>query len=308
MASYHEMTMNEPHNSPARRKQHLVICLIMTGVVIHSALDAGILAPLDISQNTFPGGTFVYKSMRKDYAASSGTLRVVASDLGIGGEEGMPRERLYQEEEPEELVQRSKGDDDLLYTVFMDHERLVPGGKTRYAGGALLTGKSRDKDNAMKENLLGMNERIALQTVEEGVIMSKHVQYQVGSLPKVEAVVASHPFTGGAWSSILQSYKIFPKLKAYVDKENGESGKSPVMIATCSAKQKMCTYYSPLTKRDEFFMGKKTTEEYVKEFSHVGVLERMGFDFDLGNVFQGLRRAMGYGGKSSTRIVSKVEL
>jgi hypothetical protein len=30
-------------------------------------------------------------------------------------------------------------------------------------------------------------------------------------------------------------------------KENGEAGKSPIVVATCSAKQRMCTYYTVST-------------------------------------------------------------
>lgn len=41
---------------------------------------------------------------------------------------------------------------------------------------------------------------------------------------------------------ISSTMQIIPKFKEYA-KEHGESGKSPVIIATCSAKQKMCTYY-----------------------------------------------------------------
>ena len=153
------------------------------------------------------------------------------------------------------------------------------------------------------------NERIATLVPEEGgTIMSKNVLYEVGNLPKVEAATASHPYSGGAWSAMLQSYKvsgrraassiffsdackrkihgvslffppsedditpttatlahlfrpkftfspppflewnntmnekIIPKFRKYAE-EHGESGKSPVVIVTCSFEQKMCTYY-----------------------------------------------------------------
>ncbi len=49
-------------------------------------------------------------------------------------------------------------------------------------------------------------------------------------------------------------------------------------------------------------MGKKTTEEYAKEFVHAGILERMGIRFDgtwgryVSNIYRGMKRAVGLGG------------
>lgn len=205
----------------------------------------------------------------------------------------------------------------MLYAVFFDDERLVPGGKTRFAGGALLSSSSSAANNRAKVDggnkaakrrlLVDANERIATLVPEEGgTIMSRNVLYEVGNLPKVEAAMAYHPYSGGAWSAMLQSYKIIPKFRKYAE-EHGESGKSPVVVVTCSFEQKMCTYYVPLAKRDKFFMGKPTTEEYAKEFANAGALERFGITFDdtwvpyFGNVIRGLRRAVGLGGNSSTK-------
>ncbi len=33
---------------------------------------------------------------------------------------------------------------------------------------------------------------------------SKDIKYEAGNLPKVDAAVAQHPFTAGAWSAVLQ--------------------------------------------------------------------------------------------------------
>jgi hypothetical protein len=197
MFDYHQMTMGQPRDTPQQRKQYLVICLIMAGYGLHSAINAGLFAPLDVKRGTFPGGEFAYKSMTKDYAASGGTLRMVAHDLGM---------TLHADDEP-------IGDDvgDLLHAVFFDDERLVPGGKTRFAGGALLSAKSKvDERKAAKRRLMvDANERIAKLVPEEGgTIMSKNVMYEVGKLPKVEAAMAHHPYSGGAWSAMLQSFKV----------------------------------------------------------------------------------------------------
>ena len=196
MLNYHELTMNEPRDSPQRRKQFLVISAIMVGMAIHAALNAGLLATLNIEEGTFPGGEFIYKFMMKDYAASTGTLRTVSTDLGIV-EEGATNNLIIMEEGvPMDTA-------DLLYSVLLDNDAAVPGGKTRFASGLLL-GKSNSEGTKMKKSLLEVNKDIK----EEGGTHSKDVKYEVGNLPKVNAAVASHPFTAGAWSAALQNYKV----------------------------------------------------------------------------------------------------
>jgi hypothetical protein len=59
---YHQMTMNEPRDSPARRQQFLVISTIMAGMLAHAMMSAGAFSSLNIKEGVFPGGTFVYKS------------------------------------------------------------------------------------------------------------------------------------------------------------------------------------------------------------------------------------------------------
>ncbi|KAL7550849.1 hypothetical protein ACHAWF_014046 [Thalassiosira exigua] len=312
MLNYHELTMNEPRDSPQRRKQFLVISLIVAGMTLHAGLTAGILAPLAIERGSFPGGEFVHKFMTKDYAASTGTSRTVADDLGVEEEGGGGLVSTGLEE-----VDTA----DMLYTVFFDDAAMVPGGKTRFASGVLLPGGKKDGGATIKQRLLvDANERIDVerkldgktkkQREEEdfGSIHSKDVKYDAGKLPKVDAAVVRHPFTAGAWSAIFQSHKIMPKLKEYAEgEEGGGGGGDLVVVSTCSASQGMCTYYMPLSKRDKFYMGKETTEEYAKQFEGASMWEFMGVSiggggewsiggFNLGNVFRGAKRALGMGG------------
>ena len=200
MLNYHELTMNEPRDSPQRRKQFLVIAAIMVIMALHASLNAGILATLTIEEGTFPGGEFVYKLMMKDYAASTGTLRTVASDLGIA-EEGS-RDKLIIAEEGVPLDTA-----DFLFSVLLDNDKLVPGGKTRFASGALLA-KSNADGGKVKKRLLEVNNDIKNRIKEEGGTHSKDMKYEVGNLPKVNAAMASHPFTAGACSAMLQTFKV----------------------------------------------------------------------------------------------------
>jgi hypothetical protein len=152
----------------------------------HCALNAGLLSPVTIVTNddtaTFPGGEFVYKLMTKDYAASSGTLRTIKEDLGMEDNGGNIREETV----------------DVLYTVLLDDAAVVPGGLTRFASGVLVTNSDQ------KRRLMDVNVGIA----ESGGSHSKEVRYEVGSLPMVAAAVAQHPYTDGAFSAILQTYKV----------------------------------------------------------------------------------------------------
>ena len=204
MLNYHELTMNEPRDSPQRRKQFLVISAIMVIMALHSALTAGILSPVTITHDTFPGGEFIYKSMKKDYAASTGTLRTVATDLGII-EDGSSSNLIIAEDD-EDMT--TKDTADLLYSILLDDVQLIPGGETRFFSGVLLNKDSSSANNgiSMKKRLLDANKNIQ----NEGSVSthSKDIKYEVGNLPKVNAAVMTQPFTAGRWSAMLQSYKV----------------------------------------------------------------------------------------------------
>ncbi len=59
----------------------------------------------------------------------------------------------------------------------------------------------------MKRMLLDANDFIRGDE-SDGGRHSKDIKYEAGNLPKVGAAVAQHPFTAGAWSAVLQSYKV----------------------------------------------------------------------------------------------------
>jgi len=278
--------MNEPRDSPQRRKQFLVICTIMLVMFLHSSLSAGVFATFTITGGTFPGGEFVYKPMTKDYAASTGTLRTVASDLGYAEDRDVPSDKA-----------------DLLYSIFLDDPSVLPWGKTRFAGGVLLSKSMRGEGGKqIKKSLLeeankdiDARKNVAAEEEDEIGAHSRDIRYKVGSLPEVAAAVAQHPFTAGVWSALLQSYKIFPKLKEYA-KNHGEVEKSPIIISTCCVKQKICTYYMPLSKRDKFYsgMGKTSMEGYAKQFTNNGsMMQKLGIDFDASGKLRSIKKALG---------------
>ena len=192
--NYHELTINEPRDSPQRRKQFLVISAIMVIMTIHSSLTAGILSSTPISIGQFPGNSeFIYKSMIKDYAATTGTLRTVANDLEIdNGNSAVAIDTA-----------------DLLYSILLDNDAsLIPGGQTRFVSGLLLNNSNNASNNEMKKKLLDKNNDIDDTKLTDGHLHSTEVKYEVGYLPKVEAAMITHPFTAGACSAILQSFKV----------------------------------------------------------------------------------------------------
>ncbi|KAL3803490.1 hypothetical protein HJC23_014038 [Cyclotella cryptica] len=277
--SYHELTYNQHKDPKAQRQQFLVICLIMAVLVVHSALNAGILAPLSITRDVFPGGEFVFKLMTNDYVASFGAVRTISSDLGID----------------ENGVQQPRDGVDFLYTVFLDDPSIVPGGKTRFASGALL----QKGDGGMRSRLLEANKSIPPDV--HGT-QSKNTRYEVAKLPKVTAAVAQHPFTDGVWSALLMKYKIVPAFKKHAKHHNT---RDEIIISTCSETENMCTFYMPLSKVDKFYVGKPTAAEYAKRFDKdMGFLEKIGIDtaafstrkipgVDLSNVWRGSKKALG---------------
>lgn len=246
--NYHELTMNEPRDSPHRRQQFLVICTIMAGCFVYSTIMAGILKSVNITEGKFPGGDFVYKSAKRDYAAAQSLEEQVANDLGI-----KPRDK-----------------EDKIYTIFLDHPGTVASGREqRFASGFLSKNKS---DRSLKDKLVAMNPTIQPPTKLEVMDLSvfalwPRLRYKEKSLPAAKAAVVYFPNTNGFVSSLMFTTRILPALRKYATEKQKAAGiKSPsvTIISTCSMKDEMCTHYAPLEKGDSFLLGQPRMEDYVK--------------------------------------------
>lgn len=185
--NYHELTMNEPRDSPARRKQHLVICTVMGVMFLHSGISAGLFHNMSIENGEFPGGEFTHKFLTRDYAAAVGTSRAIEDDLGIENVDAKGWEA------PSDSA-------DLMFSVFLDNDGSIPGGMTRFASGIIT------KDSEKKRKLLEKNSIV--DEMDPKKDYPKNVKYDVVTLPKVDAAVAMHPTTGGVWSALLQQFKV----------------------------------------------------------------------------------------------------
>ena len=179
--------MNEPRDSPARRKQHLVICTVMGAMFLHSGISAGLFHNMTIENGEFPGGEFTHKFLTRDYAAAVGTSRAIENDLGIENVDAKGWEA------PSDSA-------DLMFSVFLDNDGSIPGGMTRFASGIIT------EDSDKKRKLLEKNSIV--DEMDPKKDYPKNVKYDVVTLPKVDAAVAMHPTTGGVWSALLQQFKV----------------------------------------------------------------------------------------------------
>lgn len=193
--NYHELTMNESNDSPARKKQFKIICSIMGGCIAYSVMTSGVLRSVDVSEGTFPGGEFVYKYTGRDYAAVNSLTEAVAKNLGV----------------------KEKDHGDTLYSLFLDDPLVINGRNQRFASGILLnentvTGK-QENNNERKNLLMEMNDEIVDPTEKEinelaAYELWSRLKYQTQELPKTKAAVVQFKFTNGFVSALVHSYKV----------------------------------------------------------------------------------------------------
>lgn len=213
LMNYHELTMNERRDSPARRKQFLVICTIMAGMFAHGMFSAGAFNSIDITEGGFPGGFFVYKYAkryedslvvgaghlavylcltmmlcRRDYASSASLIERIGDDLNV-----------------------AKSDyGDLLYSLFLDDGAYMSGRTMRYACGILVDKTGQDK----KQTLLDMNTEIAKLQKENdnedppALELWKLTSYEETSLPSVDSAVLQFPTSNGIVSALVLQYRV----------------------------------------------------------------------------------------------------
>jgi hypothetical protein len=253
--NYHEMTMGEPRDSPARRKQFLIICTVMASVFLYATITAGAWNTIEISNGNFPGGEFVYKSTKRDYAAAPSLERQIAKDLGLTGNK----------------KDTSNDAADLVYTIYLDHPGQIRNGRyQRFASGYLAkTGDPQMEETAQR--LLKMNKNIQPPTRKEvqdlpASDLWKRLKYKRTTLPKTKAAVVHFPFTNGFVSAMVFSLKVLPALRKHAQEQQKQSALPKVtVVSTCSIADQMCTHYSPLDLDAEaFLLGQPTSEEYEK--------------------------------------------
>jgi hypothetical protein len=250
MMDYHQMTIDEPRDSPAKKQQFRVTCAIMIVGFLYMTIPAGILVPVKITEGTFPGGTFVYKSTKRDYVASEGLQLCVGENLKI---------------DPKDF-------EDRIYSVYLDDLSKIKSGRTQRFASGLLSNNSKP-DRVLVESLMSMNPsmepltRLEVNTLPADDLWPR-IRYKKASLPKVKAAVVYFPFTNGFVSSLMFQFRILPALRKFAtDKQlsKGRAKKANVaIITTCNIKNQMCTHYAPIEKGEPFLLGQPNSDDYGK--------------------------------------------
>jgi hypothetical protein len=192
LLNYHEMTMNEPRNSPARQKQFLVICTVMAAMFAHSCMASGLFLNMDIVNGVFPGGFYIYRSANRDYAAAMSLHKTIRQDLEYKSEYGA---------------------DDLVYHIYLDDPTQMGGRRQRWTSGILVgeddTGKEQidkllAKNKVIHGNPLTADDYDQLAATE----LWPRLPYDQADLTAVDALVLNFPFTNGFVSSLVLAHRV----------------------------------------------------------------------------------------------------
>ena len=292
MMNYHELTMNEPRDSPARRKQFLVISTVMVFCFFYASVNAGLFTSLVVTEGTFPGGEFVYKSAKRDYAAAPSLERQVADDLDL----------------------KLNAMSDVIYTIYLDNPNKISGGRNhRFASGVLANTANSDRTSEGTATLLARNDRIVPPTRAEVLDLPasdlwQRLRYKTTSLPSARAAVVYFPYTNGFVSGLIHSHKIIPQLRAYAAEQHRirfPTVSTPVItvITTCSINDGMCTHFAPLEPTEPFLLGQPTMEVYMETLRKEGLID---FDLLKRRFTMGLQKVSTFfGGKSQIEEVTE---
>jgi hypothetical protein len=209
--NYHELTMTESRDSPARRQQFLVICSIMASWFLYSLYISGLLVRIETVEMPFPGGNFCYKFVARDYVASMGLGRRIRKHVY-----DLLPEDVYDEND-KKLTNKEKRNiaEERVYHMYLDNPEIIGGAHTRWMTGVLVP------DGIEKEKycdpLFDHNpeiERQALINIDEPETDKKasdvfeHTVYKYVNLPSVNSLAVRFPFTNGFLSGLVFSYKV----------------------------------------------------------------------------------------------------
>ena len=193
--NYHELTMTESPDSPQRKLQFRVICLVMITCIVYSVVTSGALRPVEVTDGIFPGGEFIYKFTGRDYAASMSMVDSIAKDLGV---------------KPSQYG-------NVMYTIYLDDPLVVNGRRQRFAGGILLNDQTvtpkQETNEERRRLLMDMNDQIKDPSKKEYEELAAYelwprLKYTSQELPSVKAAVVEYKFSNGFVSALLHSYKV----------------------------------------------------------------------------------------------------
>ena len=214
LMNYHGLTMEESKDSPQRRYQHIVICSIMAFGFTYCVYISGVLLTIQPFDTKFPGGTFCYKQMSRDYATSMGIGRRIQKDV-LGA---FPKED--DEASGISVKDRKKMIENKIYHVYLDNPEDVGGIHQRWMSGVLVTDDDEkfsycdplfEKNPAiLREQKLHEHEPENEKKASE---LFEQAAYKSIALPPVNSLAIKFPFSNGFSSSLVFSYKVRLDLK-----------------------------------------------------------------------------------------------
>jgi len=264
--NYHELTMSESRDSPARRQQFLVICSIMASWFLYSLYISGLLVKIETVEMPFPGGNFCYKFVARDYVASLGLGRRIRKHVY-----DLLPEDVYDDND-KKLTNKEKRNiaEERVYHMYLDNPEIIGGAYTRWMTGVLVP------DGIEKEKycdpLFDRNPEIERQALihsdepesdKKASDVFEQTVYKYVNLPSVNSLAVRFPFTNGFLSGLVFSYKIIPAMRILAE-EKGEAGNVPVIISQCSEGDGYCTHYVPLVQGSDFLVGQPPMDKYLE--------------------------------------------
>ncbi len=207
--NYHGLTIGETKDSPQKRYQYMVICSIIASCFTYSVYISGILLTIEPFETEFPGGTFCYKPLSRDYASSIGLGRRLQKDIL----EAFPEEDDAAKEIS--VTDRKKIIEDKVYHVYLDNPEDVSGLHQRFMSGVLVsddTDKLSFCDPLFEKNPGILREKKLHQDELEKEKKASEVFFQTVyesvDLPSVDSVAIKFPFSNGFLSALVFSYKV----------------------------------------------------------------------------------------------------
>jgi len=269
LLNYHEMTMEQSKDDPAKKQQFMVICTVMVSVLAYSLMTSGAFVAIAPVAGVFPGGYFCYKFASLDYAASMGLGRLIQKDLLA---------EFPKDVEEAKKLEEKRLIEEMTYHLYLDDPTRMGGRRQRFMTGIMAGEAGIPKMNKLQAMNRGKTKKLT-EAQKEDMSAQKYfetIPYEMVDLPSVDALVLQYPFTNGFVSALMFSYRVVPALRKMA-MENAEEGYSPVVISNCSVKQEMCTHYVPLVKSEDFLMGRPGTDALLASMPTEHFLDWEGF-------------------------------
>lgn len=251
--NYHELTREEPKDSPQRRKQNQLMVIVFLTVLSYVLATTGILMPINVVETDtsyFPGGEMLYKTTESYFIAAASERLCTLETFNLPNTYGFDTA-------------------DMFHNIYLDNfDTVGDESKTRIVSSLLFNDHNKDsydlKQKKSLVTLLAKNEEFKNKRGDAQSCINDKFKYKQAKLPKVKAGILHFPTNSGLSSDMAFRHKIYPALYNWAKDVKKMKEEDIVIISTCSIPTSMCTYYVPLEKQSDFFLGKPITKEYAK--------------------------------------------